>query len=79
MEILGIPIGMCRNRTVMPHQPTVRSVLSLESEHRSKISKFLTDDVTQENFFGLPSGIYLVEVLTQNGQRSVQKVVVSLP
>ncbi|MFM1930760.1 MAG: hypothetical protein RL226_63 [Bacteroidota bacterium] len=24
----------------------------------------------------LPSGIYLVEVLTQNGQRSVQKVVV---
>ncbi len=25
---------------------------------------------------GLPSGIYLVEVLTQNGQRSVQKVVV---
>jgi len=27
----------------------------------------------------LPSGIYLVEVLAQNGQRSVQKVVVSLP
>ena len=50
--------------------------LSLESEHRSKLLKFLIDDVTPEKFFGLPSGIYLVEALTQSGHSLVQKVVV---
>jgi hypothetical protein len=31
---------------------------------------------TRIDVSALPSGIYLLEVLTQNGQRSVQKVVV---
>ncbi|MBI1288985.1 MAG: PKD domain-containing protein [Flavobacteriales bacterium] len=57
-------------------QVWVRDVAGRPSIHHPPQADGTQDDRVVIDISGLPSGIYLVEVLTQNGQRSVQKVVV---
>lgn len=78
--LLIYPNPATTNLTIESRTPLaqvwVRDLAGRPSIHHPLVADGTQDDRVVIDLIGLPSGIYLVEVLTQNGQRSVQKVVV---
>ena len=76
-EVLIYPNPATTSLTIESHTPLAQVwVRAGRALRYTTLSRGTQDDRAVVDVSSLPSGIYLVEVLTQNGQRSVQKVVV---